>query len=202
MGLATKIFVAIFAVYAAFTLVSLQIQISAKRERQAALQAQIEEQSLRNAEIEALLNSEDNDEATLRASRVTSWAMCHRASVCLSIFPANKGFRRTAQVDNDLQVGSIYEGKVTGITKFGAFVSLPGGKIGHGAYSEVANAYVDDIHNYLTEGQTVTVKLIGIDQLNRINLVGQKSCARAAGRCCASRFSCAAPPPEIRRQLV
>ena len=69
VGLATKIFVAIFAVYAAFTLVSLQIQISAKREEQAALQAQIEEQSLRNAEIEALLNSEDNDEYIARIAR-------------------------------------------------------------------------------------------------------------------------------------
>ena len=69
VGLATKIFVAIFAVYAAFTLVSLQIQISAKREEQAALQAQIEEQSLRNAEIEALLSSEDNDEYIARIAR-------------------------------------------------------------------------------------------------------------------------------------
>ena len=47
----------------------LQIQISAKREEQAALQAQIEEQSLRNAEIEALLNSEDNDEYIARIAR-------------------------------------------------------------------------------------------------------------------------------------
>lgn len=69
VGLATKILVAAFAVYAAFTLVSLQIQISAKREEQSALQAQIEEQSLRNAEIEALLNSEDNDEYIARIAR-------------------------------------------------------------------------------------------------------------------------------------
>ena len=69
VGLATKIFVAIFAVYAAFTLVSLQIQISAKREEQAAMQAQIEVHSLRNAEIEALLNSEDNDEYIARIAR-------------------------------------------------------------------------------------------------------------------------------------
>ena len=69
VGLATKIFVAIFAVYAAFTLVSLQIQISAKREEQAALRAQIEEQALRNAEIEAILNNEDNDEYIARIAR-------------------------------------------------------------------------------------------------------------------------------------
>ncbi len=69
VGLATKIFVAVFAVYAAFTLVSLQIQISAKREEQQALQGQIEEQSLRNAEIEALLDSEENDEYIARIAR-------------------------------------------------------------------------------------------------------------------------------------
>lgn len=69
MGLATKIFVTVFAVYAAFTLVSLQIQISAKREEQQALQKQIEEQSLRNAEIEALLDSEENDEYIARIAR-------------------------------------------------------------------------------------------------------------------------------------
>lgn len=69
VGLATKIFVTVFAVYAAFTLVSLQIQIGAKREEQQALQKQIEEQSLRNAEIEALLNSEENDEYIARIAR-------------------------------------------------------------------------------------------------------------------------------------
>ncbi len=94
----------------------------------------------------------------------------------------------------DLQVGSIYEGKVTGITKFGAFVSLPGGKSGMVHISEVANAYVDDIHNYLTEGQTVTVKLISIDQLNRINLSIKKAVPpQPAGA--------AAPPPPVRSTI-
>lgn len=69
VGLATKIFVAVFSIYAAFTLVSLQIQIGAKREEQQLLQSQVEEQSLRNAEIEALLTSEDNDEYVARLAR-------------------------------------------------------------------------------------------------------------------------------------
>ena len=69
VGLATKMIVTVFAVYAAFTLVSLQIQIGAKREEQQALQKQIEEQGLRNAEIEALLNSEENDEYIARIAR-------------------------------------------------------------------------------------------------------------------------------------
>ena len=57
----------------------------------------------------------------------------------------------------EFEIGSIYEGKVTGITKFGAFVQLAPGKSGMVHISEVANTYVDDINNYLKEGQTVSV---------------------------------------------
>ena len=67
-------------------------------------------------------------------------------------------------------VGSILEGKVTGITKFGAFVSLPGGRSGLVHISEFAYSYVNDISEHLSEGQTVQVKVIGIDANNRINL--------------------------------
>ena len=70
----------------------------------------------------------------------------------------------------DLAVGAIVEGKVTGITKFGAFVALPEGKSGMVHISEVANTYVSDIHDHLTEGQDVKVKVIGIDQAGRIFL--------------------------------
>lgn len=69
-----------------------------------------------------------------------------------------------------LEVGSVLEGKVTGITKFGAFVSLPENRSGLVHISEIAYSYVNDIHEHLTEGQTVTVKVIGIDANNRINL--------------------------------
>ena len=67
-------------------------------------------------------------------------------------------------------VGSILEGKVTGITKFGAFVSLPGNKSGLVHISEIAYSYVNDVNEFLSDGQTVTVKVIGIDDNNRINL--------------------------------
>ena len=70
----------------------------------------------------------------------------------------------------ELAVGSIFEGKVTGITKFGAFVSLPENRTGMVHISEVAHSYVSDIKQYLTEGQTVSVKVIGIDPEGRINL--------------------------------
>ena len=69
-----------------------------------------------------------------------------------------------------IEVGSILDGKVTGITKFGAFVSLPGNRSGLVHISEIAYSYVNDVHDLLAEGQEVKVKVIGIDDNNRINL--------------------------------
>ena len=69
-----------------------------------------------------------------------------------------------------IEVGSILDGKVTGITKFGAFVALPGNRSGLVHISEIAYSYVNDVHDLLSEGQEVQVKVIGIDDSNRINL--------------------------------
>lgn len=69
----------------------------------------------------------------------------------------------------ELTVGAIVEGKVKSITNFGAFVSLPEGKTGMVHISEVANAYVSDIRQHLTEGQDVKVMVIGMDN-GKINL--------------------------------
>lgn len=69
-----------------------------------------------------------------------------------------------------LQVGMVTEGKVTGITKFGAFVALPEGKSGLVHISEIANTFVNDVHDYVQDGQTVKVKVIGISPDGKINL--------------------------------
>lgn len=61
-----------------------------------------------------------------------------------------------------VQIGSKLEGKVTGITKFGAFVRLPDGVTGLVHISEIAETYVTDIHQHLKVGDTVTVKVLGI----------------------------------------
>ena len=92
-------------------------------------------------------------------------------------------------------VGSIVEGKVTGITKFGAFVALPDGKSGLVHISEIAYSYVNEVSDHLSVGQQVKVKVIGIDESKRINLSikkamdppprqqgGQGGAPRAAGR--------------------
>ena len=54
-------------------------------------------------------------------------------------------------------------------------MQLPGGKSGMVHISEIANSYVDDISKFLKDGQQVQVKLIGIDQANRINLSIKKA---------------------------
>ena len=69
----------------------------------------------------------------------------------------------------ELTVGSILEGKVKSITNFGAFVALPDNKTGMVHISEVANAYVSDIRQHLTEGQDVKVVVIG-NENGKINL--------------------------------
>jgi len=73
-------------------------------------------------------------------------------------------------MDFDVGVGAILAGKVTGITKFGAFVTLAPGKSGLVHISEITSSYVSDIRDHLTEGQDVMVKVIGMDQSGRMNL--------------------------------
>lgn len=63
----------------------------------------------------------------------------------------------------ELTVGAIVEGKVRSITNFGAFIALPENMTGMVHISEVANTYVSDIHQYLTEGQDVKVMVVGND---------------------------------------
>ena len=69
----------------------------------------------------------------------------------------------------ELTVGTVLEGKIKSITNFGAFVALPENKTGMVHISEVANAYVSDIRQHLTEGQDVKVMVIGTEN-GKINL--------------------------------
>ena len=69
----------------------------------------------------------------------------------------------------ELTVGAILEGKVKTITNFGAFVALADNKTGMVHISEVANTYVSDIRQHLSEGQDVKVMVIGLDG-GKINL--------------------------------
>ena len=69
----------------------------------------------------------------------------------------------------ELTVGEILEGKVKSITNFGAFISLPENRTGLVHISEVANTYVSDVRQHLTEGQDVKVKVLSTED-GKINL--------------------------------
>ena len=70
----------------------------------------------------------------------------------------------------ELAVGQVLEGTVTGITKFGAFVSLEGGRSGLVHISEVANTFVNDVHDHVQIGQKVKVKVLSLGEAGKINL--------------------------------
>lgn len=69
-----------------------------------------------------------------------------------------------------IEVGSIVEGVVAGITNFGAFVELPDGKTGLVHISEVAGVYVKEVRDFLSEGDKVKVKILNVDDNGKIGL--------------------------------
>ncbi|MFR1232654.1 MAG: S1 RNA-binding domain-containing protein [Evtepia gabavorous] len=75
----------------------------------------------------------------------------------------------------EISVGAILEGTIKSITKFGAFVSLPGGRSGLVHISEIAHSYVANVSDFLSEGQAVKVKVVSIDEAGRINLSIKKA---------------------------
>lgn len=69
-----------------------------------------------------------------------------------------------------VEAGKILEGKVSGITNFGAFIDLGEGVTGMVHISEIANTYVNEIKDYLTENQTVKVKVLAVTPEGKISL--------------------------------
>ena len=92
----------------------------------------------------------------------------------------------------ELTVGTIVEGKIKSITNFGAFVALPENKTGLVHISEVANTYVSDIRQHLTEGQDVKVMVINLS----IKRLEEKPQAEARG------FRAGAPRPQMQSRPV
>lgn len=74
-----------------------------------------------------------------------------------------------------LEIGKIYNGKVKGITQYGAFVDIEGGGSGMVHISEIANTYVNEIRDHLTENQEVKVKVIGINEAGKVSLSIKKA---------------------------
>ncbi|TYP50875.1 S1 RNA-binding domain-containing protein [Thermosediminibacter litoriperuensis] len=74
-----------------------------------------------------------------------------------------------------VDVGQIVEGKVTGITRFGAFVELPDGATGLVHISEVADGFVKDVRDYLNCNDIVKVKVIAVSEDGKISLSIRKT---------------------------
>lgn len=75
----------------------------------------------------------------------------------------------------ELKIGEIYEGKITGITKFGVFVDLGDNTSGMVHISEVARTFVNDINEHVKMGDTVKVKLVSIGDDGKIALSIKKA---------------------------
>jgi S1 RNA binding domain protein len=86
-----------------------------------------------------------------------------------------------------IEVGSILEGRVTGVKSFGAFVALPEGKTGLVHISEVSNSYIEDLNAVLKEGQTVNVKVLSIAPDGKIALSIKRLLPPEPGRTGAPR---------------
>jgi polyribonucleotide nucleotidyltransferase len=91
------------------------------------------------------------------------------------VFGQNQGSRDAAvemimAITAEAEVGAIYTGKVARIVDFGAFITILPGKDGLLHISQIANERVENVSDYLTEGQDVTVKCLDVDQRGRIKL--------------------------------
>lgn len=83
---------------------------------------------------------------------------------------ANLAKKRIEDITADVEVGKIYEGPVVKLLDFGAIIGLLPGKDGLLHISQIANERVNQVSDYLQEGQTVRVKVIGFDDKNRPRL--------------------------------
>ena len=107
-----------------------------------------------------------------------------------------------------VEVGAVVEGTVTGITKFGAFVSLPDGRSGLVHISEIANTYVNDVNEFLKLGDKVKVRVLAITPDGKINLSIKKAepaperpnnrPMTAAARAATARITAAHRAPRAR----
>jgi polyribonucleotide nucleotidyltransferase len=82
----------------------------------------------------------------------------------------NEALRRVEAITADVEVGTIYEGKVQKLMDFGAFVNILPGKDGLVHISQISHERVENVSDKLSEGDTVKVKVLEIDKQGRVRL--------------------------------
>jgi len=83
---------------------------------------------------------------------------------------AQEAIRRINEIVAEPEIGKIYDAEVKKIVDFGAFVAYMPGKEGLVHVSQIANERVEDVNDYLKEGQKIKVKLLDIDRQGRVKL--------------------------------
>jgi polyribonucleotide nucleotidyltransferase len=79
-------------------------------------------------------------------------------------------WKRIQDIVADVEIGQVYTGKILRIMDFGAFVSLLPGKDGFLHISQIADKRIENIHDYVKEGQEVTVKVVEVDRQGRVRV--------------------------------
>ena len=98
-----------------------------------------------------------------------------------------------------IEVGNVFEGRVTGVKPFGAFVALPEGRVGMVHISEVSNEYVQDIAAVLHEGDTVKVQVINVAPDGKIALSIKRLLPRPERPARSARYN-RGPRPNVPRE--
>ena len=101
------------------------------------------------------INIEDDGTVTLASSNVEKIAAAKK---------------RIEQITAEIEVGQVYEGKVQRLLDFGAIVQVLPGRDGLLHISQIAHERVNQVSDYLKEGQVVRVKVIGVDEKGRVRL--------------------------------
>jgi len=112
-------------------------------------------------------NIEINDDGTIRIAATDQES-------------ADKAIARIKEITADVEVGTIYEGKVARIVDFGAFVTILPGKDGLVHISQIAEERVNDVNEYLKVGDVVPVKVLEIDRQGRVRLSMKEAAEKSA----------------------
>ena len=95
-----------------------------------------------------------------------------------------------------IEIGTVATGTVIRVTDYGAIVCLPGGNVGLVHISEIADTFVRDVRQYLSESDQVTVKVLGINNKGRYEL-SVKQCAATPGLTERAPAAVGAPAPRF-----
>lgn len=108
---------------------------------------------------------------------------------------AQKAMDRIKNLTQDIKLGEIYTGKVTRVLNFGAMVEIIPGKEGLVHISELAPHYVAKVEDVVKVGDEITVKVIQIDELGRVNL-SHKAISGGPSQLSNARIEPSSPPKQ------